>query len=325
MEQKIKIGIVGYGNLGKGAELSISRNPDMELVAIFSRRQLTGSASGAPCVGLDEIENYVGKIDVMILCGGSATDLLEQGPLVTQWFNTVNSFDTHAKIPEYFELMDKVAKAAGTTALVSVGWDPGLFSLMRLLGNSVLPIGQDNTFWGTGVSQGHSDAIRQIQGVKNAKQYTIPKEKYIQAVRSGDVVDLPGNELHIRDCYVVAAQGADLAAIETAIKQMPNYFIGYETTVTFISEEEYNLKHGGIPHGGFVFRSGETQTGVKHRMEFAVQLDSNPEFTASVLLAYARATCRLARHGGQGAYTVFDIPFGWLSAKSAAELRKEML
>ena len=325
MVGKIRIGIVGYGNLGKGAELAISQNPDMELVAVFSRRRLEGSASGAPFVPFDEIEKYAGKVDVMILCGGSATDLLEQGPLVAQWFNTVNSFDTHAKIPEHFEQMDAVAKAAGTAALISVGWDPGLFSLMRLLGNSVLPAGTDNTFWGAGVSQGHSDAIRRIPGVKQAKQYTIPKEKYIQAVRSGQAVNLPGNELHLRDCYVVPESGADLAAIETAIKEMPNYFVGYETTVSFISEEDYNSKHSGIPHGGFVFRNGETQTGVRQRMEFAVQLDSNPEFTASILVAYARAVCRLSRHGGNGAYTVFDIPFGWLSVKSASELRKEML
>lgn len=325
MVGKIRIGIVGYGNLGKGAELAISQNPDMELVAVFSRRRLEGSASGAPFVPFDEIEKYAGKVDVMILCGGSATELLEQGPLVAQWFNTVNSFDTHAKIPEHFEQMDAVAKAAGTAALISVGWDPGLFSLMRLLGNSVLPAGTDNTFWGAGVSQGHSDAIRRIPGVKQAKQYTIPKEKYIQAVRSGQAVNLPGNELHLRDCYVVPESGADLAAIETAIKEMPNYFVGYETTVSFISEEDYNSKHSGIPHGGFVFRNGETQTGVRQRMEFAVQLDSNPEFTASILVAYARAVCRLSRHGGKGAYTVFDIPFGWLSVKSASELRKEML
>lgn len=325
MDSKIRIGIVGYGNLGKGAELAIRQNPDMELVGVFSRRQLAGTASGAPCIALADAEQYADKIDVMVLCGGSATDLIEQGPLLAQWFHTVNSFDTHARIPEHFEAMDRVAREAGTAALISVGWDPGLFSLLRLLGNAVLPNGTDKTFWGAGVSQGHSDAIRRVPGVKKAVQYTLPKEAFIQDIRDGKIVDQPGNRLHARDCYVVVEPGADTAAIERTIKEMPNYFVGYDTTVTFISEEEFAQKHSGMPHGGVVFRSGETRTGTRHVMEFSVKLDSNPEFTSSVLLAYARALHRLVQHGGKGAYSVFDIPFGWLSPKSPAELRKMML
>lgn len=325
MKKTIKIGIVGYGNLGRGVELAAAQCDDIELVAVFSRRELAGTQSGVPSVSLDKITEYQGKIDVMLLCGGSATDLEVQGPLVAQYFNTIDSFDTHAKIPTYFASMDETSKKANTVSIISVGWDPGLFSLNRLLASSVLPNGQDYTFWGKGVSQGHSDAIRRIAGVKNAKQYTIPKEEVVNAIRNGECPTIKGNEVHLRDCYVVAEAGADLAAIETAIKTMPNYFVDYETTVHFISEAEFNEKHTGIPHGGFVFRNGQTSPGTNHVIEFALKLDSNPEFTSSVLVAYARAAYRLKQHGGSGASTVFDIPFAWLSPKSGAQLRQELL
>lgn len=325
MNQVIRIGIVGYGNLGKGAELAVGNSADMELAAVFSRRQLAGTASGAPVLTMDQLARYQDKIDVMLLCGGSATDLGEQGPLVAQYFNTVDSFDTHAKIPEYFAAMDRAAKASGKCAVISVGWDPGLFSLNRLLMTSVLPNGKNYTFWGKGVSQGHSDAIRRIGGVKNAKQYTIPKQALIDEIRGGATPRVDGCGAHLRDCYVVAEDGADRAAIEREIKTMPNYFVGYETTVHFISEAEFNEKHAGIGHGGFVLRGGETSEKTKHVMEFSLKLDSNPEFTSSVLCAYARAAYRLARHGHKGASTVFDIPFAWISPKSAEELRRLML
>jgi diaminopimelate dehydrogenase len=325
MNQKIRIGIVGYGNLGKGAELAIQQNHDMELVAVFSRRALTATLSGVPAVPINEAGQYRDKIDVMLLCGGSATDLVEQGPHFAAMFNTVDSFDTHAKIPEYFESMNKTAKAAGKVAAISIGWDPGLFSLNRMIAGAVLPQGTDHTFWGKGVSQGHSDAIRRIAGVKDAKQYTVPKQEIIAAVRDGQNSDVPSNEAHTRECYVVAEIGADLAAIETAIKTMPHYFADYETKVNFISEEEFRKNHAAIPHGGFVFRTGETSPGVRQRIEFALKLDSNPEFTASVLAAYGRAVFRLAQHGFTGANTVFDIPPGWLSPKPADELRRELL
>lgn len=325
MKQKIRIGIVGYGNLGKGAELAIQKNPDMELVAIFSRRRLTSTASGVPAAMIADVEKFRDKIDVMLLCGGSATDLVEQGPQFSTLFHTVDSFDTHPKIPEYFTAMDHVAKASGKVAAISVGWDPGLFSLNRLLASAVLPQGTDYTFWGKGVSQGHSDAIRRIPGVKDAKQYTVPKQEAIQAVRSGQNPAISAPQTHVRDCYVVPEEGADLAAIETAIKTMPNYFVGYETHVTFISAAEFQTNHASIPHGGFVFRSGQTSPGINHIMEFALQLDSNPEFTGSVLAAYARAVFRLAQHGFRGACTVFDIPLGWLSPESPDALRKKLL
>lgn len=325
MNQKIRIGIVGYGNLGKGAEMAVRQNQDMELVAIFSRRALTATLSGVVAVHISEASKYQDKIDVMLLCGGSATDLVEQGPHFAAMFNTVDSFDTHAKIPEYFESMNKTAKAAGKVAAISIGWDPGLFSLNRMIAGAVLPQGIDHTFWGKGVSQGHSDAIRRIAGVKDAKQYTVPKQEIIAAVRSGQDSAISSNEAHSRECYVVAELGADRTAIETAIKNMPHYFADYETAVHFISEEEFRKNHSAIPHGGFVFRTGETSAGVNQRIEFALKLDSNPEFTASVLTAYGRAAFRLAQHGFAGACTVFDIPPGWLSPKSANELRRELL
>ena len=326
MAKKIRIGICGYGNLGHGVELAVNRAEDMELVGIFSRRDLPGTASGVPAINLKHVLDYKDKIDVMVLCGGSATDLIDQGPELAQHFVTVDSFDTHARIPEHFANMELVTKANSTAAIISVGWDPGLFSLLRVLGDSVLPEGKSYTFWGKGVSQGHSDAIRRIPGVKNGKQYTIPKEEYLEAVRSGKGTDAPGNEMHLRECFVVPEEGADLQAIETAIKTMPNYFVGYETTVHFISEEEFAKNHSGIPHGGFVFRNGKTDETTGHVMEFSLKLDSNPQFTSSVLTAYARAMYRLHFEQGKcGAFTVLDIPFALLSPKAPADLRKFML
>lgn len=323
--KKIRLGIVGYGNLGKGAELAIGKNPDMELIAVFSRRSLPATVSGVPVISIHDAAAYKDKIDVMLLCGGSATDLMEQGPLFAGLFHTVDSFDTHAKINDYFTVMNEAAGRAGTAAAISVGWDPGLFSLSRLIAGAVLPQGADYTFWGKGVSQGHSDAIRRIAGVKDAKQYTIPQEQAVTNVREGQVPAGSPAALHVRDCYVVAKPGADLDAITREIKTMPHYFAGYETHVTFLSEEEFQAQHQGYPHGGFVFRAGSTSPGTNHLIEFALKLDSNPEFTGSVLAAYARASFRMAQHGMKGAFTVFDIPFGWLSPESGETLRATLL
>lgn len=328
--QKIKIGILGYGNLGRGVELAIAQNNDMELVGVFSRRDpqtVKTALAGSAVYSLDAMKDFVGKIDVMILCGGSATDLPEQTPACVADFNCVDSFDTHAKIPEHFAAVDAVAQKSGKVGLISVGWDPGMFSLNRLLGNALLPDGCDYTFWGKGVSQGHSDAVRRIEGVADAKQYTIPVQAALDAVRAGENPELTTRQKHTRECFVVAKPGADLARIENEIKSMPNYFADYDTTVHFISREELNRDHGGIPHGGFVLRSGKTGVAgeTQHVLEYAIKLGSNPEFTASVLVAYARATARLASHGGKGAFTIFDIPPAWLSPKSGAELRAELL
>jgi diaminopimelate dehydrogenase len=323
--EKIKIGIAGYGNLGKGVELAAAQNSDIELAAIFTRRRPDHTATSSNIVHISELKNYTDKIDVLILCGGSATDLPVQGPELSRLFNTVDSFDTHARIPEYFRQVDESSRAAGKLSLVSAGWDPGLFSLARLLGQCVLPSGHDYTFWGRGVSQGHSDAIRRIPGVKNAIQYTIPVESALEKVRSGENPELPTSEKHIRDCYVVAEEGADRAAIEKAIKTMPDYFIDYSTTVNFITEEELKAKHSGMPHGGVVIRTGTTGNRTGQRLEFSLSLESNPEFTASVIVAYARAIARMAKDGQTGARTVFDIPFALLSAESPEELRKRIL
>lgn len=329
MSEKIKIGIVGYGNLAKGVEYAIEKTPDLQLVAVFTRRNpqtLQVRTPAAKVLHVDEAEKYKDEIDVMILCGGSASDLPEQGPHFARLFNTVDSFDTHAKIPEYFDAVDASAKASGKIGIISVGWDPGLFSMNRLLMEAVLPDGRDYTFWGKGVSQGHSDAIRRIEGVKHAVQYTIPIEDALNRVRQGTNPDLTTREKHLRDCYVVAAEGADKAKIENAIKTMPNYFADYETKVTFITEEEMKKNHSTMPHGGFVIRSGHTGAGEnKHILEFSLKLDSNPEFTGSVLVAYARAAYRLNREGQTGARTVFDIPLGYLSSKTGEQLRKELL
>ncbi|NLZ38891.1 MAG: diaminopimelate dehydrogenase [Firmicutes bacterium] len=330
MTEKIKIGIVGYGNLGKGVEAALPQHDDMELVAVFTRRapeSLQIHSKRAKVLHISEAERFRGKIDVMILCGGSATDLPVQTPVFAADFNLVNSFDNHAKIPEHFAAVDKVAKAHGTTAAISVGWDPGLFSLNRLLAEAVLPEGVNYTFWGRGVSQGHSDAVRRIKGVKYAVQYTIPVQEAMERVRSGENPHLSTREKHWRECYVVAEEGADLEKITQEIKTMPGYFAEYETKVNFISEEEFKRQHNQMPHGGFVIHSGRTGHGREHKqmMEFSLKLDSNPEFTASVLVAYARAVYRLNKEGQVGAKTVFDIPFAYLSKRSAAELRRALL
>lgn len=325
MDKKIRIAIVGYGNLGKGVEKAVTQNPDFQLEAIFTRRNSITTKTTVKTVHISEIEKYKGKIDVMILCGGSATDLQVQGPQIAALFNTVDSFDTHAKIPEYFDELDRVSKKSGTISFISVGWDPGLFSMYRLLGQTMLPEGKDYTFWGKGVSQGHSDAIRRIPGVKNGIQYTVPIENALDMVRTGLNPELTARDKHERVCYVVADEGADQQKISESIKSMPNYFSDYNTTVYFITEEELNLHHSGMPHGGSVIRTGKTGEDTKQRMEFSLALGSNPEFTSSVLVAYARAAYRLAGEGQTGARTVLDIPLSYLSPKSGAELRKELL
>ncbi len=322
--KKIKIGIMGYGNLGKGVLKSAKQNNDIEVVGVFSRRD-NFVIEGVNTVHISKVADYKDKIDVMILCGGSATDLPEQGPVMAELFNTVDSFDTHAKIPGYFEAVDKAAKSSGNLSIISVGWDPGLFSLNRLIGQCILPEGKDYTFWGKGVSQGHSDAIRRIEGVQDGKQYTIPKEEALNKVRNGENPELTTREKHSRVCYVVLKDDADKNKVENEIKTMPNYFSGYDTEVNFISQEELDKNHSGLPHGGFVIRSGITGDGNKERIEFSLSLDSNPEFTSSVLVAYARAIARMAAEGKKGACTVFDVPPAYLSPKIGAELRKELL
>ena len=324
----IKIGIYGYGNLGRGVEAAIKQNSDMELVAVFSRRdpaQVTINTPTAKVLKAEDAEKYVNDIDVMILCGGSATDLPVQTPEMAKMFNVIDSFDTHARIPEHFENVDKAAKESGKTAIISVGWDPGMFSLNRLYADAILPVGETYTFWGKGVSQGHSDAIRRIDGVLDARQYTIPIDKALDAVRSGVNPSLTTREKHLRECFVVAEDGADLNRIENEIKTMPNYFADYDTTVHFISMEELKRDHSGIPHGGFVIRSGETASGNKHIIEYSLKLDSNPEFTASVIAAYARAAYKMNKEGVTGCKTVFDVAPSYLSAKDGAQLRKELL
>ena len=326
---KIKIGIVGYGNIGRGVELAIERNEDMELVAVVTRRNpedLHVLTEGVKKVHLDDVLSLKGEVDVMILCGGSATDLPEMGPAILKHFNTIDSFDTHAKIPEYFANMDAAATEGNNIGIISVGWDPGMFSLSRIYAESILVQGSTYTFWGKGVSQGHSDAIRRVEGVKNAIQYTVPIEAAVEEVRSGSEPELTTRQKHTRECYVVAEEGADLQKIEETIKNMPNYFSDYDTTVTFITEEELKANHSKMPHGGFVIRTGETgRDGNKQVIEYALKLDSNPEFTSSVLIAYARAAHRLSVKGESGAKSVFDIAPGLLSQKSPEELRKELL
>lgn len=325
MNTILRVGIVGYGNLGKGAELAIQQNPDMQLVAIFTRRPAAELNTDSKVVPISQIESFKDKIDVMILCGGSAKDLPEQVVMVSKLFNTVDSFDTHAKIPEYFKEVDDASRANHTLSLISTGWDPGLFSLARLLGNSILPQGEEYTFWGKGLSQGHSDAIRRVAGVKNGVQYTIPLDHAIERVRAGENPQLTTAEKHQRVCYVVAKEGADLSEIESTIKNMPHYFDQYQTTVHFITDEELQANHSKMPHGGTVFRSGITGKDTKQRIEFNLTLESNPEFTASVLVAYARAVGKMAEEGQTGARTVFDIPLGYLSSQSPEELRRTLL
>ena len=327
MSEKIKIAICGYGNLGRGVESEIKKSEDMELVAIFTRRNpedLT-IASNTPVANINDMENWKDKVDVVIMCGGSATDLPEQVPLAAKMFNTVDSFDTHAKIPEYFSAVNTSAISANKTCLISGGWDPGMFSVMRVYANSILSNGSTYTFWGKGVSQGHSDAIRRVPGVKDARQYTIPIEDAMERVRNGENPKLTTGEKHTRECFVVAEEGADKNEIERQIKTMPNYFDEYHTDVHFISEEELKQNHSKLPHGGFVIHSGETGNGNKQIIEYSLKLDSNPEFTSSVLIALARATYRLNKQGQYGAKTILDVPPALMSKKSGEELRKELL
>jgi diaminopimelate dehydrogenase len=326
----IKIGILGYGNLGKGVECAVKHNPDMELAAVFTRRDkesLNILTPGVKVCSVQEAESMKDEIDVMILCGGSATDLPVQTPEFAKCFNVVDSFDTHARIPEHFEAVDAAAKEGGHVGIISVGWDPGMFSLNRLYGNAVLPEGSDYTFWGRGVSQGHSDAIRRVEGVKDARQYTVPVEAALKAVRDGENPELTTRQKHTRECFVVPEEGADLKRIEEEIVTMPNYFADYDTTVRFISEEELMRDHKGIPHGGFVIRTGKTgwENEHSHVIEYSLKLDSNPEFTASVIVAYARAAYRLSKEGAAGCKTVFDIAPAYLSPLSGEELRKHLL
>ena len=326
----IRIGILGYGNLGRGVECAIKHNPDMELAAVFTRRDPAGVkilTPGVPVLRAEEAPGMKDQIDVMILCGGSATDLPAQTPEFVKQFNVVDSFDTHANIPEHFDAVDAAAKEGKKVGIISAGWDPGMFSLNRLYAGAVLPEGKDYTFWGKGVSQGHSDAIRRISGVKDARQYTIPVESALDAVRSGENPELTTRQKHTRECFVVAEEGADLARIEREIVTMPNYFADYDTTVHFISEEELMRDHGGIPHGGFVIRSGRTgwNSENRHVIEYSLKLDSNPEFTSSVIVAYARAAYRMYREGQVGCKTVFDVAPAYLSPMDGAELRRHLL
>ncbi len=325
----MKIGIYGYGNLGRGVEAALRQNPDMEIVGVFTRRDpaAVNTVTGIPVYSASLVEDFATEIDVMIICGGSATDLPEMTPMLAKTFNVVDSFDTHARIPEHFANVDQAAAAAAHTALISAGWDPGLFSLARLYMNTVLPEGKDYTFWGRGVSQGHSDAIRRIPGVKDARQYTVPVPAALASARSGENPDLSTRQKHTRECYVVAEEGADRERIEKEIKEMPNYFADYDTTVTFISEEELKKNHAELPHGGQVIRSGATGEGGAHRhvMEFSLKLDSNPEFTASVLVACARAVCRMNSRGIYGCKTLFDVAPADLSPLTPEEMRKKLL
>ena len=325
-----RIGILGYGNLGRGVECAIKQNADMNLVGVFTRRNPETVAiltKEAGVYSIEQLEEMKDQIDVLVICGGSATDLPKQTPLFAKNFNVIDSFDTHANIPEHFEAVDKAAQESGHLGLISVGWDPGMFSLNRLYANAVLPSGNDYTFWGKGVSQGHSDAIRRIAGVVDARQYTIPVQSALDAVRSGSNPELTTRQKHTRECFVVAQEGADLEVITETIVSMPNYFSDYDTTVHFISQEEMDQNHSGIPHGGFVLRSGNTgwEEEHKHLIEYQLTLDSNPEFTASVLVAYARALHRLYEEGKRGCLTVFDVAPSYLSPLSGAELRKHML
>ena len=326
----IRIGILGYGNLGRGVECAIKQNPDMELAAVFTRRapeSVRIQTQGVPVCKIEDAVQMQDKIDVMILCGGSATDLPVQTPEFVRYFNVIDSFDTHAKIPEHFAAVDEAAKKSGKAAIISCGWDPGMFSLNRLYANAVLPQGKDYTFWGKGVSQGHSDAIRRIEGVADARQYTIPVDEALASVRAGENPELTTRQKHTRECFVVVKEGADKARIEEEIKTMPNYFDEYDTTVHFISEEEMKRDYSGIPHGGFVIRSGKTGWNEEfgNVIEYSLKLDSNPAFTSSILVAFARAAYRLAKEGQSGCKTVFDIAPAYLSAKSGEELRRTML
>ncbi|MBR1860962.1 MAG: diaminopimelate dehydrogenase [Lachnospiraceae bacterium] len=327
---KMKAAILGYGNLGKGIESALRQNSDFELAAFFTRRDpssLKTMTEGVPVYSAEDIPAHKDEFDILFICGGSATDLPKQTPEYAKYFNVIDSFDTHARVPEHFENVDKAAKESGHVALISCGWDPGMFSLNRLYANCILPEGNDYTFWGKGVSQGHSDAIRRIEGVKNGKQYTIPVQSALDSVRAGENPTLSTRQKHTRECFVVAEEGADKARIEQEIKTMPNYFDEYDTTVHFISEEEFLRDHSEIPHGGFVFRTGVTGFNKEHKhvIEYNIKLDSNPEFTASVIVAYARAVVRMKNEGQTGCKTVFDVPPAYLSPLDGAELRAHLL
>ena len=326
----IRIGILGYGNLGKGVESAIGQNPDLELTAVFTRRNpenVNVRTAGVKVLAAEELEHMQDQIDVLVLCGGSATDLPVQTPKYAEMYNVVDSFDTHARIPEHFAAVDAAAKKAGKVGIISCGWDPGMFSLNRVYANAILPDGKDYTFWGKGVSQGHSDAIRRIDGVKDARQYTVPVESVLERIRNGETPELTIREKHTRECYVVAEEGADLARIEKEIVTMPNYFSDYDTTVHFISEEEMKRDHSTLPHGGFVIRNGKTGWNQEntHVIEYRLKLDSNPEFTSSVIVCCARAAFRMKQEGMSGCKTILDIPPAYLSAKSGEELRKNLL
>lgn len=328
MSNRIRVAIAGYGNLGRGVELALKQNPDMSLVGVFSRRDpasVTLLDNDVPVYAMADIEQYQDDVDVMILCGGSKSDLPEQGPYLAQFFNTVDSFDTHAKVPEYYAALDQSARDAGRVALLSVGWDPGLFSLNRLYGEAILPEGETYTFWGKGLSQGHSDAVRRVPGVKAGVQYTLPSTEAMARVRSGEQPELSTREKHTRECYIVLDEGADAEVIRDSIVTMPDYFADYDTVVNFIDQATFDKEHSSMPHGGFVIRSGHSGADSKQSIEYSLTLASNPEFTASVLVAYARAVYRLARVNDIGAKTVFDIAPGLLSPKSPAQLRKELL
>lgn len=328
MSSPVRVGIAGYGNLGRGVELALRQNPDMQLVAVFTRRNpadVKPLTAGVSVYSLDDAEQHKDNVDVMILCGGSKNDLPQQGPQLAEWFNTIDSFDTHAKIPEYFAAVDAVASRTKKVSIISVGWDPGLFSLNRLAGEVVLPEGNTYTFWGKGLSQGHSDAIRRVEGVKAGVQYTLPIEDAVNRVRNGENPELSTREKHRRECFVVLENGADEARVRNEIVTMPDYFSDYDTTVNFITEAELKANHSAMPHGGFVIRSGVSGAGTSQIVEYSLTLGSNPEFTSSVLVAYARAAHRLAQAGDAGAKTVFDVAPGLLSPKSAAQLRKELL
>lgn len=325
MKNKIRVGIVGYGNLGKGVEAALKQNKDFVLKGIFTRRDPSLIDTNSKVIHISKILDYKDEIDIMILCGGSANDLPKQCPFIAQHFNTVDTYDNHGKIPEYFQTIDQIAKKSNKVSLISVGWDPGLFSLNRLLAQSILPNGQNYTFWGEGVSQGHSDAIRKIKGVKKAIQYTIPSKEAINKVRTGNSPHLENREKHSRVCYVVPYDFNDIDRIEKEIKTMPNYFLDYDTTVHFITEEEFIKNHSEMPHGGFVIRTGKTQSNYKQRIEFSLSLENNPEFTSSVLVAFARGVYKMSLEGKKGAFSIFDIPIAYISPKSEEELRRELL
>ena len=324
----VKIGILGYGNLGRGVEAAVKKNSDMELVAVYTRRDpasLTINTEGVPVKSTADLDTGKEAIDVLVICGGSATDLPAMTPKYAAMYNVIDSFDTHARVPEHFANVDKASKAAGKVGIISCGWDPGMFSISRVYAHAVLPDGKDYTFWGKGVSQGHSDAVRRIEGVLDARQYTVPVPAALEKVRNGENPELTTREKHTRECFVVAEEGADLSRIENEIKTMPNYFSDYDTTVTFISAEEMKANHSGLPHGGSVIYAGESSDGTNHVIEYSLKLDSNPEFTGSVLIAYARAAARLNSEGVSGAKTVFDIAPAYLSAQSGEELRAHLL